>query len=72
MINTNQLKARIVGAGMTQGDLAKAVEMTEKTLSVKINGHRPFDILEAVKICEALEITDNNEKASIFLRSISQ
>ena len=57
---------------MTQGDLAKAVEMTEKTLSVKINGHRPFDILEAVKICEALEITDNNEKASIFLRSISQ
>lgn len=68
MINTNQLKARIVGAGMTQGDLAKEIEMTEKTLSVKINGHRPFDILEAVKICEKLGITDNNEKASIFLR----
>lgn len=68
MVNTNQLKARIVGAGMTQGALAKAIKMTEKTLSIKINGHRPFDIKEAAQICEVLGINDNNEKVSIFLR----
>lgn len=67
MINKNMLKARIVGKGMTQEQLAKAAGMTVRTLSEKINGKRIFNTLEVVRICETLSITDNNEKALIFL-----
>lgn len=68
MTNRNMLRAKIAEAGLTQSELTKIVGMTERTLSKKINGKSIFNTLEVVRICEALNITDNNEKASIFLR----
>lgn len=67
MVNTNLLKSKIVGAGMIQGELAKVLGISVKTLSAKINGKSTFSTREVVKICNILQITDNNEKALIFL-----
>lgn len=67
MVNTNILKSKIVGAGMTQRDLAKALGVSVKTLSAKINGKSAFSTKEVVKTCDILQISDSNEKVFIFL-----
>jgi len=36
MLNTNKLKSYIVGQGMTQGDVAKSLNISPKTFSNKM------------------------------------
>lgn len=67
MVNSRLLKAAIVEAGYTQASLSKKLDMTENTLSSKINGHSKFFIEEATTICELLNITDDKRKVQIFL-----
>ena len=67
MINTLLLKAAIVEAGYTQASLSKKLDMSENTLSAKINGHSKFFIDEATAICKLLNITDEKKKVQIFL-----
>lgn len=66
-MNTNQLKAKIVGAGYTQRALAKELNMSTNALNSKINGRTPFNTNEVVVICDLLAINDNAERAHIFL-----
>lgn len=66
-MDMNKLRGKIVEAGMTQRDLADACGCSANTLSRKINGKTPFDTRDIRLICEALSITDNAEKAEIFL-----
>ena len=40
--------------------------------SAKINGQRPFDTEEAVRLCEVLGISDNQKKCDIFLTRVPQ
>lgn len=67
MVDTQKLKGLIVSAGMTQKEVAKEAGMSTNTLSNKINGTRDFTVGEVIKICDILHITENAEKAQIFL-----
>ena len=66
-MNMNKLRGKIVEAGMTQDELAKACGISRSTLSRKIRGRQPFDTREVIAICNTLNIHDNNEKVEIFL-----
>lgn len=67
MLDSNKLKGKIAEAGLTQRELAKKAGMSENSLYNKINGRRDFGAREIVAICEILNITDNEQKALIFL-----
>lgn len=71
-MNRNLLRAKIVSAGYTQAALAKEIGISQNTLSAKINGKFPFDVLEINRICAALKIHSGEEKADIFLSDSSQ
>ncbi len=72
LLNTNLFKSAFVKKGYNQETLAKALGMSSNTLSSRIKGASCFDTDEIDRLCELLDITDNNEKAAIFLASPSQ
>ena len=72
MLNKNLFKSFIVKKGYTQDTLAEALGMTANTLSSRVTGKSCFDTDEIDRICDLLDITDNNDKADIFLASPSQ
>lgn len=72
MINTKKLKATMVEKGYTQELLAKEIGMSKNTLNAKINGKSKMYVDEAYAICEALRITSDDLKVSIFLPESSQ
>jgi len=72
VLNKNLLRSAIARAGMTQEKLAEAIGISSNTLSAKLLGKRYFDTEEIDKICDALSIVDNNEKADIFLAPASR
>jgi DNA-binding XRE family transcriptional regulator len=57
MVNQNLLKGKIAEAGMNQKDLAKAIGMTPKTLSIKMKNGK-FGLDEADKIISVLHIQE--------------
>lgn len=50
----NRIKAARVYAGLTQGNLAKKVEINNITISKIENGKRKIDVVELVKLAEIL------------------
>ena len=72
LIDKNLLRGAIARAGMTQEKLAAAIGISGNTLSAKILGRSFFDTDEIDKICTVLSITDNGEKANIFLAPASR
>lgn len=67
MVNTRKLLGIMAEQGITQKVLANELQRAENTVSAKIRGLKPFDTDEALKVCDVLNITDNAEKAEIFL-----
>jgi DNA-binding XRE family transcriptional regulator len=57
MVNKNLLKGKMAEAGMNQKQLAQAIGMAEKTLSIKINTGK-FGLDEADKIISVLHIQE--------------
>lgn len=72
MIDKNRLLGHIVSNGYTQKTLSEQLNISKNTLNSKINGKTAFDTVLIDKICELLDITDDMEKARIFLNSSSQ
>ena len=72
MLNKNLLKSAMARAGYTQGLLASKLNISENTLSSRMNGQSAFNTDEIDRICELLTIKNNDEKASIFLAEPSQ
>ena len=72
MVNTRKLLGIMAERGVTQKGLAKKLNRSENTISSKIRGITPFDTQEAQEICDFLHITDNAERAEIFLTKSSQ
>ena len=66
-MNKRRLRAAMVYAGYTQKELAAQLGISKNTLSDKINGKRPFDVIEVGNICSILGITDAEDKVRIFL-----
>lgn len=63
----NLLRAEIATQGLSQREVAERANISRSAFSAKINGQRPFDTDEAVRICEVLKIVDNQRKVEIFL-----
>lgn len=70
-MNRLKLLGKIAESGHTQKSLAEVIGMSENTLTSRINGKSPFRVDEIISICSALNITDDSEKASIFLGNSS-
>lgn len=71
MVNTNELKGKIVASGYTQARLANELGISKNTLSDKINGKAPFTTDMVVKLCTVLGINDDEERIDIFLPQLS-
>lgn len=56
MVNTNKIKGRMKEKEITQADVAKYLNIAQPTANQKINNIRPFDLDEAEKLAELLEI----------------
>lgn len=72
MLNRNLLRAAIAASGYTQEKLAESIGISPNTLSSRMVGSSFFNTEEIDKICEVLNITNNEQKADIFLALPSQ
>ena len=68
IVQANLLRAEIAMKGMSCREVAEKAKISRSAFSAKINGQRPFDTDEAVRICQVLGIVDNHRKVEIFLR----
>ena len=66
------LEAASMAGIKTIAAISEATKIPKSVLSAKLNGHRPFDTKEIMKICDSLNITDNAVKVEIFLSETSQ
>ena len=71
MIDKNLLLGRMVAAGENQGTLSKKLGISKSTFSRLVNNKGCFDLEQAKRLCELLNITDNVEKVQIFLAKTS-
>lgn len=67
-MNANLLKAKITEKGETQKSVAKAIGISENSLSRKINGVREFRLSEIFNLCDFLDI--ENPKDIFFTHNI--
>ena len=67
-MRSNILKGKIVSAGYTQKTLAPLMHMSKNTLSKKLNGTAQFTTEQVIRLCDLLQIVDDQEKAYIFLQ----
>ena len=49
------LEAEIARAGMNNTELAKAIGVNVGSMSLKLNGHRPFSLKQAIAIKQTLK-----------------
>lgn len=56
MVNTLKIKARMIEHGLTQKDLAKALDIATPTMSQKLNNVRPMYLKEADILADILDI----------------
>ncbi len=68
-MDANLLRAQMVKKGKTQSQVAKAIGISENSMSRKLLGKREFRLSEVQKLCSYLDILDPKE---IFLPSLSQ
>lgn len=54
MLNPRKIKGRMTERGLTQKDVAKALNIAPATASQKINGIRPLYLDEASKLADLL------------------
>lgn len=70
MLQPNLLKAAIVRAGLTQGEFAQKIGISQNTLTSRMAGETLFNIDEVDKAKDVLSI-DNSEIIAIFFDSNS-
>lgn len=68
MVNTSKMKARMIEFGLTQKDLAKALNIATPTMSQKLNNIRPMYLKEADILADMLKI-DTNQFGEYFFTS---
>lgn len=66
MINTEKMKMRIKGHGLTQSKIAEFIGMSDALLSMKIRNKRAMTLSEAEAIARVLNIGDR-EFSEYFL-----
>ena len=71
-MQANLLRAEIAAQGLSQREVAQRAKISRSAFSAKINGQRPFDTEEAVRVCDVLGIDDDKKKCQIFLSKVTQ
>lgn len=66
MTNTSLLELRIQKSGLKKSYIAKALNITPKTLANKIGNRCEFKASEIDALCKLLGINDPAEKEAIF------
>lgn len=66
MTNTALLEKRITESGLKKSYIAKAIGLSPYGLTLKIRNANEFKASEIVKLCDLLNITDPEEKSTIF------
>lgn len=66
MTNTALLKKKIAERGVKIGFLVEKLNTSYHWLNQKIENKKDFKAWEIIAMCEALEITDINERDRIF------
>ncbi len=70
MLQPNLLKAAIVRAGLTQGEFAKKIGISQNTLYSRMSGETPFNMDEVDKMRIVLSI-GSSEVCDIFFNGES-
>lgn len=65
-MNTDIIRGKIAEKRKSQSIIAKEIGISAQSLCRKLNGKRQFTVIEATKLCEALDISIE-ERAKIFL-----
>ena len=68
-MNANMLRAKIKVRGLTQGEVAHLIGLSDNSFSRKILGKRDFRLSEVSALCDVLDIDNAQE---IFLPRASQ
>lgn len=63
-----KLKGKMAEVGVSQAELAKKIGTSKNTLNARFTGRVPFDLEQVERICHALGINNDTERAQIFLR----
>lgn len=66
MINTSKIKGRLAELGLTQKDVADALQIAQPTANQKINNIRPMDLDEAEKLSILLKISPEEFQTYFF------
>ena len=66
MVNTNELKAKIVSKGMTQQEVAKALNMSSKTFGLRMKK----GVFGSDEIDKLIEILDIQQPMPIFFAQL--
>lgn len=71
MVNTIKIKERMIKFGLTQKDLAKALNIATPTVSQKLNNIRPMYLKEADVLADILEINTTQFGEYFFTTNIA-
>ena len=71
MLDKNLLLGRMVSAGENQETLSRKLGVSRSTFSRCVNGKSCFDLDQARKLCELLEIGTDAERSKIFFATPS-
>ena len=66
MINTRQVKARMIMLGLTQPDVAQEMGINVATFNQKLNNKRRIYVDEYVKLCEILKLHTHEEQHELL------
>lgn len=72
MLNVSLLRGRMAEKGLSQRQLAKAIGISDNTLSSRMCLHTPLNTDEIESICSVLNIVEPIDKINIFLHNPSQ
>ena len=71
-MNRNKLLGRMAEVGISQAALSRKIYINPNTMSGKINGKVPFNLIEVEKICIALNLHVSDDVVEIFLPAVYQ
>ena len=66
-MKVNVLRSKMALKELNQNSLAKLLGVSRNTMSSRMSGHSSFTLDEVDRLCEILEIREDEEKQYIFL-----
>ena len=72
MTNKKLLRAKLILAEMTDGELAEKLGISRQSVSLKLNGRRPFNSNEISKIAHILQLTPEEVMQIFFDNNVDE